>query len=217
MNFEDWQRIWQAKEPRNLASIDADTLLKEIRAEQRRNKRSDFGSDLFIVVIVGCLVPYFWWGGHHQHNWGLQVMALCCLFIGGFILVDRWFQRRKQPVTTDTIAVCLESSLALVRHQIWRAKNIFWWYLLPFLAGFAAPSIAPLCDWLTGREQKTMALVKSLAFASVAVFGWLLCGYIYWANQHTLKKVLGPRLAELEQVQAQRLKELEELQANFEK
>jgi len=215
MNFEDLQRIWQAAAPRSMASIDADALLKEIRAEQRLNKWSDFLGDLFIVVVVGCLIPYFWQGGRHQHNWGLLVMALCCLFIGVFILVDRWSQRRKQPVTTRTIAACLESSLAQVRHQIWRAKNIFWWYLLPFLIGFAAPAIAPLCDWLTGREQKTMALVTSLGFASVAVIGWALCAFIYWTNQRSLRKVLGPRLAELEQVQAQRLKELQELQVSL--
>ncbi len=68
-------------------------------------------------------------------DWELLLMGACVTFVGVFMLVDRWRQRRRRPAHDGTLRACTEASLAEVEHQIWLLRNIFWWYLLPCLIG----------------------------------------------------------------------------------
>src|SRR5258706_7416436 len=119
-------------------NANADVLLNEVRRNQQQFRKTIFWRDarevgaavVLMVVSLTCGIQWHWWS--------LYFLAFCCFFVGAFFLVDRFIQRRKQPVTNDSLQACIQSFLLEVNHQIWLLKNIFWWYLLPGDIGFGA-------------------------------------------------------------------------------
>jgi CubicO group peptidase (beta-lactamase class C family) len=114
--------------------------------------------------------------------------------------VDRWLRRRKQPVANDSLASCIQSTLVQVKHEIWRSKNIIWWYVLPLEIGFAAVTASWV--WRAYHELRANALVSAasaLLFGlSCALIGWVT----YWLSQRGVRKTLEPRRKELEELLA---------------
>ena len=64
-------------------------------------------------------------------TWYLAVPAM--LWIAGFMAADRMRHRRNPPEPGEPLRDCAERSLEEVKHQIWRLRNILWWYLLPLV------------------------------------------------------------------------------------
>jgi CubicO group peptidase (beta-lactamase class C family) len=202
MNFEDFQKAWQCQKPVARATINAEALLREIRLEQRLYKAAYFWADMFIVGVEAILIPYFLYFGIRNHDWVFFLMAFSCFFIGVFILVDRWLQRRKRPITNDTLASSIKSSLILVKHEIWRSKNVFWWYVLPLEIGFGAVAVSWGWRLYARHEGWGIALATALGFAGWVLFCGLLGWSIYWSSQRGVEKVLAPRRKELEELLA---------------
>jgi hypothetical protein len=193
MNFDDFQKAWQAQDAAAKVTINADALLKEVQ----RNRRS-FGATIFwrdareVAACLGMTVLFLTWG-IRQREWSLDFLALCCLEVGVFFLVDRVIQQRKRPMKNDSLQHCLEESLREVRHQIWLLKNIFWWYLLPILVGIGAVVGSKL--W----HQRDHALATLVGWAAFyIVFYGLIYWGVYWLNQYAVGKHLEPRRQELE-------------------
>ena len=127
MNFEDLVKTWQCQKPGARITInDPEALLRDIRLMQSLSRMVNFWSDMFIVGVEALLILYFLRSGMRLHDWVGYLMASACFFIGLFILVDRWRQRRRRPVTNESLVSCIKSSLVQVKHEIWRSKNIFW-------------------------------------------------------------------------------------------
>ena len=205
MNFEDFRKAWQCQKPGLKATINnPEALLREIRLEHRLFKRTYLLHDIFIVGVEAVLIPWFLYGAIRFHDWAFYVMAFACFFIGVFILVNRRLQRRKQPITNDTLASCIKSSLVQIKHEIWRSKNIFWWYVLPLEIGFGA--VTASSAWRAFHEWRANALVSAVSCAAFALFFGLFCGLlgwvIYWLSQRGVKKALEPRRKELEELLA---------------
>jgi CubicO group peptidase (beta-lactamase class C family) len=201
MNFEDLAKAWQCQKPGVKVTInDSDALLRDIRLTQRLSKIVNFWGDMFIVGVEAFLIVYFLRAGMRLHDWAGYLMASACFFIGVFILVDRWRQRRRRPITNESLVSCIKSSLVQVKHEIWRSKNIFWWYVLPLEIGFAGTIASGI--WRARNRGVRHFLEEVL---EVAVFA-LICGLIgwvtYWLSKFSLRKSLEPRRKELEELLA---------------
>ena len=193
MNFEDFQKAWQAQNAGATVTINADALLKEVQ----RNRRN-FGATIFwrdVREVAACLfmTVFFLSCGIRQRDWSLDFLALCCLAVGVFFVADRVIQHRKRPMKHDSLQDCLAESLREVRHQIWLLKNIFWWYLLPILVGIGAVVGSKL--WQQRHQVLTSLLGAAVIY--LLVYGLVYAG-VYWLNQYAVRKHLEPRRQELE-------------------
>jgi hypothetical protein len=204
MKFEALQKAWQCQRPGpKLTTDDPVALLQSLRVAHRLSNRVNLMADLFIVTVEAFMVPYFLYAAILYHDWAFYVMAFGCLFIGVFLLADRWLQRRRRPITNDTLLSWTKSSLVQVRHELWRSKNIFWWYVMPLEIGFA--SVAVSSAWRASHQIRTTAfeawaaIFPSVVFAVMCgLLGWSVC----WLSQRTERKSLEPRRKELEELLA---------------
>src|SRR5947208_2351225 len=131
MNLDDAQQKWQSHHRGKLTTIDVELLFKEVRRNQLSMDAAVFRRDC-VEVVLGLIMACFW--GYGAINWGepaWMLLALGCLFVASFLFVDRWIQRRRRPACDSTFASCIQSSMSVVRHQIWLLQNVIWWYLLP--------------------------------------------------------------------------------------
>ena len=126
---------------------------------------------------------------------GVRLLRRRNLYGGGSLL-----QRRKQPVSNDSLKTCIESSLLQVNHQIWLLKNVFWWYLLPIAA---ALGISISYSTWHARNAGFLAVIVWVISALVIV---LVYWGIYWLNRFAVRKSLEPRRQELETLLAQTFK-----------
>ena len=193
MNFEDIQKTWQHQAAETKISINPDVLLKEVRRNQMQFRATIFWRDVREIGVAGLLTALFLYRGIHHHNWTLNLLALGCLFIGIFMVADRFLQRRRLPSANETLKSCVEVSLEQVSHQIWLLKNVVWWYLLPL----AVPlGISVGRDMLRSPQSGLHFLV------GYAVFCVLLFWGVYHLNQFAVRKNLEPRRQELKSLLA---------------
>jgi phosphoglycerol transferase MdoB-like AlkP superfamily enzyme len=191
MNFEDFQKTWQSQAS-SIATINPDILLKEVRHNQRQFRATIFWRDTREVGVAILLTAFFLYQGIRHPDWTFYLLAFAALGVSTFIVVDRWIQRKKKPVSSETLKTCVETSLAEVNHQIWLLQNVFWWYLLPF-----AIAVEIFICVSTGRKldgDLRMAIVAAIFALLVILLYW----GIYWLNQCAVRKSLEPRRQELE-------------------
>ena len=192
MNFEDIQKSWQNQKAAGQISINAELLLKEVRRNQQQFRATILFRDVREVGVAFVLTVLFVYLAICQQDWTNYLIAVACFGVGTFMVVDRRLRRGKLPESHDSLRGCIEMSLAEVRHQIWLLKNVLWWYLLPIGA-----SVVFSVLW-SGRHAAT-GLIGPLISVGVIV---LVNGYIYWLNQHAVRKSLEPRRRELESLLA---------------
>lgn len=192
MNFEDFQKSWQSQNAGNKISLNTDLVLKEVRRNQQQFRTTIFLRDVREVSVAFILVGVFIFLGVWLNDWTDYLIALACLWVGTYILVDRRAQRKKTPDLYDTLKGCVETSLAEVNHQIWLLKNILWWYLLPIGIPVLL-SVFWVHHRVHGLESKD---VINLLGSSIVI--GLVYWFIYWLNQYAVRKTLEPRRHELE-------------------
>ena len=196
MNFEELQKAWQSQNPGATVTINADLLLKEVRRNQHYFWMTIFWRDAREVGAAAFLAWLFLHWAIRDREWSLYLLSFSCFGVGLFMLVDRWLQRRKRPVTNDPLRSCIEASLLQVNHQIWLLKNIFWWYLLPVLAGLGILIVSQI--W-KARHAGPWGIIFLTGYALFCVF--FFWG-VYWFNQYAVRKGLEPRRQELESLLA---------------
>ena len=193
MNFEDFEKSWQTQGGGKKISLNADVLLSEVRRNQQQFRTTIFLRDFREVGVAALMIPVFIWIGWRWHNWTNYLVAAACFFVGGYILFDRWRRRGAAPALGDALKHCAATSLAEVRHQIWLLKNILWWYLLPLFV----PLVISIC-WpaLRSRDPVLEKLALLFPIGSIVLVYW----FLYWLNQHAVRKCLKPREQELEKL-----------------
>jgi CubicO group peptidase (beta-lactamase class C family) len=196
MNFEDFQKAWQSQDAAAKVTINSDTLLKEIRRNQKSLWHSIFWRDVREVGVAFVLTWYFIQRGLRTEAWADCLVGLTCFAVGAFMVVDRLLQRKKQPVASDSLAAWIETSLQQVNHQIWLLKNVLWWYLLPLSAAVGV-SVAVSC-W-HARDQASQLIGWCIYVVICGLLNW----FLYWLNQTAVKKNLEPRKRELEALRAE--------------
>ena len=198
MTFDELRKNWQSQQTDQKFAIAPNRLLSEVK----RNKKS-FESAIFWrdVREVGCailMVGVFLYFGIRDNLWAMWLLALFCMWVGVFMVIDRIVQKRKQPRLSDTLFNCVKSSLDQVNHQVWLLKNVLWWYLLPLGVGvlvwFGYCGISVILSENPG--------IGFIFFILACIVGTIVLYWgIYWLNQRAVQKQLLPRKKELEHLQ----------------
>jgi hypothetical protein len=204
MKFEDLQNQWQKEGGDGKVQIHYDTLLKEVKRGKSYFDAMVFWRDVREIAVGIGLVIFFLVFGFRFNFWPLFFMSGCMLFICLFLFIDR-IGHRKNRAMSGSLKECVGNSLAEVNHQIWLLRNVFWWYLLPGLAGFLLIGI--WMEFVVNRGMQTSLGESKTLLSSILDFFvglWLpvvLFGGVYWLNQWAVKSELLPRKRELEDLQ----------------
>jgi len=197
MNFETLQKAWQSQDAGAKVTINTDMLLKEIRRNQQQFWVMIFWRDVREVGVAAFLTGLFLYLAILGRERSFYLSSFACFGVGLFMLVDRWLQHRKRPVTNDPLRSCIEASLIQVNHQIWLLKNVFWWYLLPLAIGASVFVIGLAWEIPIEGRVSRIELVCCLLGISAIICGFCFW-FVYWLNQCAVRKFLEPRRQELE-------------------
>jgi Na+/proline symporter len=192
MNIETLQKAWQSQDASAKVTINTDVLLNEVRRNQQQFRATIFWRDVREVGVAFLLTLYFSYRGLRHNDWTDCLVGFACFGVGTFMVVDRLLQRKKQPVSNDSLKTCIKSSLLQVNHQIWLLKNVFWWYLLPIAAALGIS----ICysTWHTRNSGFPAVIIWVISALLIVLVYW----GIYWLNQFAVRKCLEPRRQELE-------------------
>ncbi len=192
MNDDDIQKAWQSQGGEPKLTLSADLLLHEVQRNKTSFDSMLFWRDVREIAIAILMTGLFLYWGLAEGEWWLLPVAGACLWVGGFMLVDRRRQRSREPLATDPLQTCVEASLRQVDHQIWLLKNVAWWYLL--LPGIGIGIWVGYLAWLTRSGPAWL----SLAIGGCIVLLGLLFWGVYRLNQYAVTKTLAPRRQELQ-------------------
>jgi hypothetical protein len=203
MSFEELQKAWQSQGAGPRLNIEANLLLREIRHNEKNFDRIIFWRDFREIGLAVVMAGFFMFGPMADDVWSSFLMALGCLWVAGFMIVDRWRQRQDQPVSNDPLRACIEASQQKLGHQIWLLRNVFWWYLLPLQFGFVSFVVSFLWELeLMARQPENIGRnfrLVTLGVMAVVVLVWVLVFWgVYRLNQHAVRKTLEPRRQELD-------------------
>ena len=200
MDPEKLRQTWQSQPSGSQIHIDTDVLIREVRRNQQGFRATIFWRDfreifaaLFVVVGNSLFVVF---RGIHA-NWPWLLLGVGALWVAGYILFDRWRQRRNAPHYEGALIPHIEQSLKDVEHQICLLRNVFWWYLLPLASGGLIPMVYFLAIGLP-RELRG-AFLWSFLGLFVGTTGTFIAVFygIYLLNQYAVRRVLEPRRQEL--------------------
>ncbi len=192
MSFDELQSEWQAHNHEMPLNLTTERLLNEVRRNHRSLETTLFWRDAREIVVAVILTAIFVYLGQQGGSWSYYVVAVGCFWVGAFMLLDRWFQKRHRSSNDASLRSSIQASLIQVNHQIWLLKNIFWWYLLPIAIGM----VAVIGDEMW--KKRAEGLVSYMGQAAYIVFCFLLFYGGYWLNQRAVEKELEPRRKELQ-------------------
>jgi hypothetical protein len=181
MTLDELQNSWKYQKNDFKLKIEPDVLLREVQRNQRHFENTIFWRDIREAGIGLLLVAVFLYFGIKSGLWPLYLLAILCLWVSVFIVVDRILQKRRQPCPSDSLFGFVNSSLDQINHQIWLLRNVLWWYVAPIGVG--------LIIWFSSRSSLLDIVV--VIFLSLGV---------YWLNQWAIRKELAPRKHELEEL-----------------
>jgi hypothetical protein len=198
MTFDELQKTWQKNESTSKLIIDPVLLAQVVKRNKEAFESSIYWRDFREVAVALIMVGVFLFRAFQYKNiiWeaGAYVfLAIMCLYVAAFFIVDRRLQRKKKPSHTSLLG-CIESSLIQVNHQIWLLRNVFWWYLLPPGIGIALFFIV-----VTVNKFRLLPAARVLfgSLTGMLIVVLVFCG-VYWLNQYAVRKELIPRKNELE-------------------
>ncbi len=190
MLLDELQQTWQSQLEARLR-IEPAILLQELRRNQRSFKAMIFWRDVREVVVAAVTAVFFAYWGFAGHDWSWLLLAGACLWVGGYILVDRFRRRGRRARFDDSLLGCVASSLEDVEHQIWLLKNVLWWYLLPLGGGMAIGLVS------MGLVPDDFPWIRWVAVSIVAAICAATFWVVYRLNQKAVERELEPRRQEL--------------------
>jgi len=190
MSLDVLQQTWQSQKVARIR-VEPEMMFRELRRNQRKMKATLFWRDFREVFVAGALAVFFTVRGVRDGSWPWLVLVSGCLWVGGFILVDRFRRRGLAASFGDSLMGCVNASLNELRHQIWLLKNVFWWYLLPLAIGLAVEFIEAAITGGGSAWERIVGLIWRIGFCALVFAG------VYWINQVAVRKQLEPRRQEL--------------------
>lgn len=208
MDTDHLQRAWRTQASLTRVTIDVNLLLNEVRRSEQSFRAMTFLRDCREIGVAIVMIPlwiYCGVKGALPWTWYLTVPAL--VWIAAFMLAYRIRYKRPHGTLDEPLLRCVERSVTEVEYQIWLLRNVFWWYLLPFviaLSPFFAHVV--LGVWMHSRTERDglgLAGVFFLAAILVFVFVVLMVAvsavyyFVYRLNQYAVQTQLEPRRQEL--------------------
>jgi hypothetical protein len=192
MNPDDLKQTWRAQASHTRLSIDADGLLEEVLRKQRHFDAILFWRDVREVGVALLMIPvWIYLGVRSNQPWTWYLTVPAIVWIAGFMIVDRHYQKRRDPELGEPLRQRVEGSLAQVEHQIWLLRNVAWWYLLPLTIAMLA-----YIGHVTWRERSG-GWWTGLSFVVVVSPILAVMAAVYWVNQRAVASLLEPRRREL--------------------
>lgn len=192
MNADPLQAAWQSQPPPGRLTINTDLLLQEVRRNQRTFTSQVYWRDAREIGIALVLIPVWIYLGRvvgEFWTWYLTIPAL--VWVVAFMIIDRRRHQRPQPSPGDPLRDSIQRSLADVEHQIYLLRNIFWWYILPFIPPILAFIIQ--ISWIAHPNIQLMGFI----FLTFSGYIGLTLFLIYRINQHAVRTTLESRRQEL--------------------
>ncbi len=192
MDSDKYQHAWQAYASQTRVTIDPDALLKEVQRSQGSFRATILLRDFREVGVALVMLPiWFYMGITMSLPWTWYLTVPTLLWLIGFILIDRKRHPQKPSEPGEPLLHSVKESLTQLEHQIWLLRNVFWWYLLPFVISISAFFLHTA--WKTSNswwEALGFALFLELILA-------VLYTPIYYLNQYAVRTQLEPRRQEL--------------------
>lgn len=195
MNWDELKSTWERQPLPEWHAPDLAALEREFATKQRSHARRFFWRDvnemaasLLMAVVYGGIG---WFMG--PAGWPLALSVAAVLGLGGFFLRERLRVRRQQPAADATLLVRIDAEMAEQRRQHRLLSNVAVWYLGPCL--FAGLILAGTV-LAHGSKAPAVRGVAAAAFVVVFIFTYWA---VMWVNRIAVRKVIEPRLQELEQ------------------
>jgi hypothetical protein len=198
MLLDDFQKTWQSQ-PEARVRVAPEVLLAELRRNQRNFKLTIFWRDFREVLAAAAMTVFFAYQGFDK-GWAWFSLVGGCLWVGGFILVDRYRRRGRAASFGDSLLGCVGASLEAVEHQIWLLRNVLWWYILPLAIGMAITLIS------MSLQPDDMPWFRWIGVGVIGVILTATNVFVYWLNQWAVRTELEPRRQELLAVRESLLK-----------
>lgn len=204
MNFDDYEALWRAQPAPSApspAAAENAALLERIRKEARSFDRTIFWRDIREILVAFAVAVCFGIeacrhtdAGHVA--WGRWIAAALVLGVAVILLRDR----RSMPSPGGAEAPLLEqidAALAGLRFQTRVLARVPWTYALPLTIAIAA-SVADSVI----RERGLAGLLGAFGVA-ITVLGVLSESFVVWVNRRAIRRVIQPKISELEKVRAE--------------
>jgi hypothetical protein len=192
MTFNELQKTWQEDTGNQKLTVDSNLLLREVKRNKKHFESTIFRRDVREVGVSFILAIFFLYLGMKSNLWSLYILALACIFVAVFMVIDRVIQKKKLPKPSDSLADCIKISLTQIEHQIWLLRNVFWSYLLPFAVGISL--FWGHVAWKIRNDSLTGLIFIGGCFVGLII----LYADIYYLNQCAVRKELMPRKQDLE-------------------
>lgn len=202
MNFDDYESLWRAQPAPALslpaASAEREAIFDRVRREARRFDRAIFWRDTREIVVSLAVAVYFglsaWRHTGAGHiAWGQWLAVALILGVAIVFLIDR--RNMPRPAAAESPMLDqIDNALAGQRYQARVLSQIPWSYALPLSLAIAASA----SDSIIGKHGISgLWSPAGVAIAGLSFFGGC---FVVWLNRLALRKVISPKITELEQL-----------------
>jgi len=192
-NFQEYQQLWQQHASQSRVTVDANLLRQEVQRSQTAFRTTIFCRDFREVGVAIVMLPiWFYLGSNLSLPWTWYLTVPALLWIIGFMLVFRYRHKQASSKPSEPLIHCVRRSLTEQEDQVWLLRNVFWWYLLPFII----PIVAFFAQ-VTWSVRSDSWLLAILFFVGLTTFVLGTFYYLYRINQRAVKLQLEPRRQEL--------------------
>lgn len=205
MNFDHYETLWRAQgipvPALPAAAAKREALFDRIRAEALRLDRAVFWRDtreLSAAFLVAALFAVSAWRHTHYGDvaWGRWIAVAITLGVA-LVLLSARRKIPRPPAPGLSLLEQLDLALSGLRGQADLLRRVPRVYAAPL---FAATLFAGL-DPLVARGG--FAAIWSAPAAALFLVALAVAGFVVWINRLALRRLLAPKIAELEQLRAE--------------
>ena len=188
MNWNDYESAWKRQEPPVEVKADLPALRQTLEAKRRKLARTLFWRDareavagLFVSAIFATRA---WHLG--KAGWPIALAVALILSLSAFFIWERFRARKSRVRPEAPVLAKLDSDIAELRHQRHLLLNVALWYLAPCIAAIILVRVS--------------TVKNPFAHPNYWVFLGILSWGIWALNRRAVRKVIEPRITELEKL-----------------